>query len=278
MEDTMTAHLDEELTAPEFRPRTRSSSARPWPGINTVSIVIPALNEEINIPRVMETIPRAALVAAGCALEVIVVDNGSTDRTGEVAAELGANVVLQPIRGYGNAYLMGFDVACSDIIVTGDADCTYPFDSLPGLIDALVWKDLDFLSTNRLGSENRNAMKWSHLIANRLLSVASRSVFGAPFRDSQSGMWVFRRSIWPHLDVRSQGMSFSQEIKNEAYIRGFRCGEVSIEYRRRGGEVKLNAFRDGALNVRQLALHRIRSWRSFGRSSRARIRSDAACR
>lgn len=244
-------------------PGAASSEATPrrWPGVRSISIVIPALNEEENIPHVMATIPRAEIAAAGCQLEVVLVDNASTDRTGEVAAALGASVYLQPARGYGNAYHTGFAVARGDVIVTGDADCTYPFDALPRLVDHLVDWHYDFVSTYRLGRENRQAMKPSHTVGNRLLTAASRSFFGSPFRDSQSGMWVFRRLIWKHLDVRSGGMQFSQEIKNEAYLKGFRCDEVPIEYRRRGGVVKLNALRDGTRNISQLAAHRMRAQR-----------------
>lgn len=258
----MTATFDagSPAAAPPAEPPHRATQPR-WPGVRSVSIVIPAMNEEENIPHVMATIPREEIAAAGCRLEVVLVDNASTDRTGEIAAALGASVYLQPARGYGNAYHTGFAVARGDVIATGDADCTYPFDALPGLIDRLVNGHYDFLSTYRLGRANREAMKPSHAVGNRLLTAASRSIFGSPFRDSQSGMWVFRRLIWKHLDVRSGGMPFSQEIKNEAYLKGFRCDEVPIEYRQRGGVVKLNAFRDGTKNISQLAAHRMRAER-----------------
>jgi glycosyltransferase involved in cell wall biosynthesis len=226
-----------------------------------VSIVIPALNEEDNIPQVLDTIPCYELARAGCDVEVIVVDNASVDRTGEVAAALGATVILQPARGYGYAYHAGFAAAAGDVIVTGDADCTYPFDALPGLLDHLTSGGYDFLSTNRLGRDNRQSMKRSHAVGNRMLTTVSRGFFRTPFRDSQSGMWIFRRAVWDHLDVRSGGMQFSQEIKNEAYLKGFRCDEVPIEYRPRGGTVKLNAFQDGTRNLLQLAGHRARARR-----------------
>jgi glycosyltransferase involved in cell wall biosynthesis len=226
-----------------------------------VSIVIPAFNEVDNIPKVMANIPDDELVRTGYEVEIIVVDNASTDGTGEVAAALGATVIVQPMRGYGNAYHAGFAAAQGNVIATGDADCTYPFDALPGLVDHLISNGLDFLSTNRLAKDNRHAMKESHNVGNRLLTAASRSLFRSPFRDSQSGMWIFRREIWRHMDVRSGGMPFSQEIKNEAYLKGFSCEEVAIEYRPRGGDVKLNAFRDGIRNASQLMSHRLRGRR-----------------
>jgi hypothetical protein len=87
-------------------------------------------------------------------------------------------------------------------------------------------------------------------------------------------MWIFRRHVWHHLAVRSGGMPFSQEIKNDAYARGFRCGEAPIEYRVRGGEVKLNALRDGLRNLTQLAAHRLRTTRV---SKSERCAGEADC-
>ncbi len=226
--------------------------------MNTLSIVIPALNEAPNLPTVIASVPVSELAAAGWRTEVVVVDNASTDDTAEVARSLGARVVSQPQRGYGNAYLAGFDAATGDVIATGDADCTYPFDSLPELLRTLVDQDIEFMTTDRLRRENRSAMKTSHTVANHALSALSRVLFRNGLRDSQSGMWIFRRHVWHGLDVRSQGMAFSQEIKNAATRAGYRFLEVPIEYRTRGGEVKLNALPDGMANLRQLFVHRFR--------------------
>jgi glycosyltransferase involved in cell wall biosynthesis len=227
--------------------------------VNTVTVVIPALNERANLEHLMENIPVAELCSRGWDTEILLVDNGSTDGTGALARRLGANVIVQPTRGYGNAYRLGFANATSDIVVTGDADLTYPFDALPVLLQRFKDDRLEFMTTNRLLPSNAAAMKPSHAWGNRVLTGASRSLFRAPFKDSQSGMWIFRRYVWDQLDVRSPGMAFSQEIKNEAYLKGFRCAEVDIEYRTRGGDVKLNAAKDGVRNLTQLAVHRARA-------------------
>jgi glycosyltransferase involved in cell wall biosynthesis len=226
--------------------------------VGTLSIVIPALNEAGNMRPVMDSIPFERLAELGWNTEVVVVDNGSTDGTGEIARSLGAKVVFQPERGYGNAYKAGFDAARGDVIATGDADCTYPFDTLPELLGILVGKDLEFLTTDRLHPANRESMKNSHFVGNHVLSAVSRLLFRHRFRDSQSGMWVFRRYVWSGLDVRSPGMAFSQEIKNDAARAGFRLLEVPIEYRMRGGQVKLNAISDGLSNLAGLFAHRFR--------------------
>jgi glycosyltransferase involved in cell wall biosynthesis len=224
-----------------------------------LSVVIPALNEELNIPATLAAVPVDRLGRAGWDVELLVVDNGSGDRTAEVAREHGARVLIQPVRGYGNAYKAGFANSTGDVIATGDADRTYPFEILPEVLALMDRDDIDFVSTNRLALVQPEAMKTSHVWANRLLTGVSRALFdNLPFRDSQSGMWIFRRHVWNSCDVQSGGMPFSQEIKVEAFRNGFRCAEIPIEYRPRGGETKLRGLRDGALVAGHLFVHRMR--------------------
>ena len=229
---------------------------------STLAIVIPALNEADNIPGVMESIPLRELALAGYETEVLIVDNGSTDGTAAIARECGARVIVQPVRGYGSAYKAGFANCSADLIATGDADLTYPFEILPEVLHLVDECGLDFVSTNRLECRDRTAMTPSHVVGNVVLTAVSRALFRGGFQDSQSGMWIFRRAIWDQLHVESNGMAFSQEIKNEALVRGFRCAELPIAYRPRGGEKKLHAVRDGARNAGQLLTHRLRSGKS----------------
>jgi glycosyltransferase involved in cell wall biosynthesis len=225
-----------------------------------VSVVIPALNEEENIQATLATVPTDRLRSDGHDVEVLVVDNGSRDRTVEVARAHGARVITQPVRGYGNAYKAGFANSVGDIIATGDADQTYPFEILPDALDLMVREDLDFVSTNRLSQVHREAMKASHVWANHLLTAAFRTLFGVPIRDSQSGMWIFRRCVWNACGPEASGMPFSQEIKLKAFRNGFRCAEIPIEYRPRGGATKLRAVRDGVLVAGHMFAHRIRTF------------------
>jgi glycosyltransferase involved in cell wall biosynthesis len=240
--------------------------------MRSLAVVIPALNEAENIPAVIEAVPAARLREAGWYTEIVIVDNASTDGTGELAASLGAKVVYQPSRGYGNAYQAGFAAVSSDVIATGDADRTYPFEALPELLAYLEEHEVDFLTTNRLHAANRRAMKASHFVANHVLSATSRVLFGHKVRDSQSGMWVFRREVWQSISVTAPGMAFSQEIKNASIRAGFRVREVPIEYRMRGGKVKLKALSDGWSNLRSLFTHRM----SVGKRSRADERDSEA--
>lgn len=215
-----------------------------------LTVVIPALNEEKAICRVIKSIPLDKLKALGYEAEIMIIDNGSTDKTGLRAKSNGARVIVQPIRGYGNAYKAGFANATGDIIATGDADCTYPFDILPEILLKMERENLDFINTDRLSKLNPAVMHWTHKFGNHFLETICRILWkGFPFKDSQSGMWVFKRKIWSKLHVKSSGMPFSQELKIEAYKKGFRCGEVEIDYRARVGEVKLRGLRDAIGNT-----------------------------
>jgi glycosyltransferase involved in cell wall biosynthesis len=237
--------------------------------MRSLSVVIPAYNEAENIEDVIASIPVARLAGLGWSTEIVVVDNNSSDGTGELARACGARVVFQPEKGYGNAYKAGFAAAEGEIIASGDADRTYPFDHLPELLAELDSSGADFLTTDRLHSANRGAMKHSHFWANHVLSFFCRLIFGHDIRDSQSGMWVFHRDVWAGVDVRSPGMAFSQEIKNAAVLAGYKVTETHIEYRVRGGDVKLNSVRDGVRNLAHLIGHRIRhDGPAFGDSSR----------
>jgi glycosyltransferase involved in cell wall biosynthesis len=217
-----------------------------------ITVVIPALNEEQGIGSVLKEIPVSQLMDLGYETEVMVIDNGSKDKTRHIARQHGATVIIQPVRGYGNAYKAGFANASGDIIATGDADLTYPFEDLPEIIKTMEQEKLDFISTNRLEYVNPEVMTPSHIFGNQLLTTITKFLFNLPFADSQSGMWIFRREIWDELDVKSSGMSFSQELKIEAHIRGFKCAEVPIKYRIRAGETKLDTFKDGSKVMLQI--------------------------
>lgn len=218
----------------------------------TITVVIPALNEEKGIGPVLKEIPMKKLQELGYQTEVMVIDNGSKDRTRQIALENGAKVIIQPVRGYGNAYKAGFANATGDLICTGDADLTYPFTILPRVIRLMEKFNYDFVNTNRLKYVNRKVMSKSHIFGNCLLTKMTQILFNSPFIDSQSGMWIFKKRIWNQLDVRSSGMAFSQELKIEAFIRGFRCAEIPVHYRMRAGKEKLNTVRDGIRTVSQM--------------------------
>ena len=145
--------------------------------MNKITIVIPALNEEQGIGLVLKEIPVSGLMNMGYETEVMVIDNGSKDKTCYIAREQGATVIVQPIRGYGNAYKAGFANASGDIIATGDADLTYPFEDLPAILEKMEKEGLDFINTNRLNHLDPEVMAPSHIFGNWLLTTLSMCSF-----------------------------------------------------------------------------------------------------
>jgi glycosyltransferase involved in cell wall biosynthesis len=166
-----------------------------------------------------------------------------------VATSLGARVVAERTPGYGAAYKTGLRAVRSDVVVTLDGDGTYPPEEIPRLVQTLVDRQLDFLSASRFPLADRRAMGFSNRFGNWVLTAAAAVLFFRPIRDSQSGMWIFRRAALERLHLTSDGMPFSEEIKLEALLRGLRFGEAHIPYGVRVGEVKLQKWRDGWSNL-----------------------------
>ena len=207
-----------------------------------LSVVIPCYNEEDGVREVIGRMPKAVD-------EIVVVDNNCTDRTAEVATSLGARVVAERTPGYGAAYKAGLRAATGDVIITLDGDGTYPPEEIPRLVDQFAERGWDFLSASRFPLTDQAAMHLSNRVGNWVLTAAAALLFFKPIRDSQSGMWVFRRAALDRLRLTSDGMAFSEEIKLEALLRGLKFGEGHIPYGARIGEVKLQKWRDGWDNL-----------------------------
>jgi glycosyltransferase involved in cell wall biosynthesis len=159
-------------------------------------------------------------------------------------------VIREDVRGYGRAYKRGFAAATGDVIVTLDGDHSYPADALAYLLEAFLHLEVDFLNASRFPVRDRQAMSFKHKFGNLVLSLAMSVLYFRWVRDSQSGMWVFRRSILQQMRLVSDGMAFSEEIKIEALKSNrVRFTEISIQYTSRLGEIKLNPWRDGFHNL-----------------------------
>lgn len=224
----------------------------------SVSIIIPALNENEGIEKTINTIPKNDLLEMGYNVQILVVDNGSTDGTADLARKAGAEVISELRRGYGYAYKAGFNYAKGDIIATADADMTYPVDYIPFLVKLLVKEDLDFINTNRYANMDSGAMTYLNRIGNAILNRTARLLFHVNLGDSQSGMWVFRKDILNKMVLKSNSMALSEELKLEAcYFVNCRWKEVPIKYKARMGRVKLRVWRDGIGNLSYLIKKRI---------------------
>lgn len=204
------------------------------------------MNEEASIAAVIGEVRRTL---AGRDLEILTVDTNSRDRTNEIAAAKGARVIPEPRRGYGRAYKTGFAEARGTYILTLDADLTYPADRFPEFLKALEEDRADFVAGERITHLAPDAMTGMHRVGNTMLNVAFRLLFRYPIRDSQSGMWAFRRGILEHLDLVHDGMAFSEELKIEVIRHGFRYLEVPVTYRVRVGDKKIRSVRDAFDNM-----------------------------
>jgi glycosyltransferase involved in cell wall biosynthesis len=219
-----------------------------------ISVVIPCLNEERAVGAVVDQALKG-IAESGRTGEVIVVDNGSTDRSADIAAAHGATVISEPRRGYGSAYLAGFANARGEYIVMLDADLTYPFELIPRFVDELAG-GAELVMGDRMDNIQPGAMPWLHqYVGNPILSGILNLFFRTGVRDAHCGMRGLRRDILPKLDLRTPGMEFASEMVIRASKEKLRISEFPITYHPRGGESKLSSFRDGWRHLRFLLLH-----------------------
>jgi glycosyltransferase involved in cell wall biosynthesis len=203
---------------------------------------MPCLDEERGLREIFRDLP--SLVD-----EVIVVDNNSTDSTSSVARSFGATVVVEKRRGYGLAYKAGLRLASGDIVITMDGDGTYPRTFIPVILDVMLEEGFDFVSCDRTGHKDKPS-NWLRILGNDILNAVILGLFFFKIRDSQSGMWVFKRELLPRMSLTSDTMAFSEEIKVEAFtMRGVRAKELPIYYKERHGVSKLRLWRDGFYNL-----------------------------
>ncbi|MEE8231966.1 MAG: glycosyltransferase family 2 protein [Thermoplasmata archaeon] len=222
-----------------------------------ISVVIPTRNEEASIGRVLDEVNKA-FEGTSRTYEILVVDTLSEDRTVAIAQEKGARVVPENRRGYGRAYKTGFKASKGELIATLDADWTYPAHEIPRIATLLEEEGWDFVSGDRLSYLDPEAMEVHHRLGNALLNKTAHLLYGVRLRDSQSGMWVFRREILDQLTLGSVGMPFSEELKLEVVEKGLRFKEIPIHYRPRVGEAKIRSLADGWGNIRFLVKRRLR--------------------
>jgi glycosyltransferase involved in cell wall biosynthesis len=197
---------------------------------DALTLLIPALNEEAGVG---PTVARARRVAG----EVIVIDGGSEDQTVAEAEAAGARVVVEPRRGYGQAYMRGFEEVRTALVATADADGTYPVEVVPQVAGLLEERGLSFVSCSRFPLADRRALPLPNRLGNAALSLAAGLLYGHRFRDVCSGMWVLRRELVDRMTLRAVGWNFSNEIKLEAlHVDPHGFAEVSVPFEQRLGE------------------------------------------
>jgi glycosyltransferase involved in cell wall biosynthesis len=220
-----------------------------------ISVLIPCLDEEEAVGKVVDQ-ALEGIRRSGRTGEVIVVDNGSTDRSAEIAESHGARVVSERRRGYGSAYLAGLAESHGDFVVMGDADETYPLQELAPFVDRLEHGDDLVIGSRFEGTMHADAMPFlNRFVGNPILTGMLNLLFGVKVSDAHCGMRAVRRDALEVLDLHSTGMEFASEMVFKAYRRGLKVSEIPIDYYPRVGESKLNRFGDAWRHVRFMLLY-----------------------
>jgi hypothetical protein len=226
-----------------------------------VSVVIPCLNEEASIEHCVRQ-ALDAIHSTGLTGEVVVVDNGSTDRSAEVAQAAGARVVYEDQKGYGRAYLRGFREARGGMIFMGDGDGTYNFSELPLFLQKMQG-GVEFVMGSRLrGNIHPGALIWWRRFGNFLLSGMLRMVFRPGITDAHCGLRLISREAVDRMPLAAPGMEFASEMIILAKRQGVRMAEVPIEYATRPEDSpsKLKSIPDGLRHVRYMLAHAPAAW------------------
>ncbi len=221
-----------------------------------VTLVMPCLNEELAVGACVK---RAICVMREAGLDgsVLVVDNGSTDNSVEVAIAAGAHVVFQPEPGYGAALRSGFESAQTQYVIMADADGTYELEAIPRLLLPLIKNESDLVLGSRLDDATVATMPILHrFVGTPAISYLVNRATGKRLkvRDSQSGFRAFRRQEVLGLHLSSTGMEFASEMLIRCAWANLRITEVDTTYAERIGESKLSTFTDGLRHLRQILL------------------------
>lgn len=222
----------------------------------TLSVVIPALNEERGIDAILQRVlaQRDELARAGVSgLEVLVVDDGSQDGTAaRVETYRDVRLIRHPVnQGYGAALKTGFGAASGELLAFLDADGTYPPESFPTLCRALAEHDADLIIGSRmLGRDSE--MPLVRRVGNTIFATLLSVVGSRRISDSASGMRVFRRETLAELYPLPDGLDFTPAMSTRAVYEGLVMVEVPIPYKERIGASKLHPLKDGVRFLRSI--------------------------
>src|SRR3990170_1461874 len=223
---------------------------------NQTQVIIAALNEEEGIGATIAEFSENLL-----AERVLVIDGNSTDRTVEIARNMGADVVFQDGLGKGNAILKAIEHldASVDYVIITDADYTYPAEFVPEMIEILYrTTEIGMVCGNRFDQQNETkAQRTSFLFGNKLLAFAHNLFNGVTLKDPLTGLRVVRAEILRNWTVKSKGFDIEVELNREVERQGFNTIEVPIMYRARLGEKKLK-MRHGATILKRILLETTR--------------------
>jgi glycosyltransferase involved in cell wall biosynthesis len=214
--------------------------------VDTIDVIIPALDEEEALPKVLAEIPE------GLVRRVVVADNGSVDRTAEVARAAGAEVVSEPQKGYGRACLTALAHLAADppeVVVFLDGDHSdHPAEML-GLVSPILSGAVEMAVGSRtLGRRERGSLTPQQRVGNAIACVALERLYGARYTD----LGPFRAIRWDaltRLDMRDESFGWTVEMQIKAAQRGLSHIEVPVSYRRRIGHSKVSGTLEGTVRA-----------------------------
>lgn len=219
-----------------------------------ISIIMPCLNEEAavgaSVDEAMKFMENNSLRG-----EVIVVDNGSIDKSAQEAKTHGAKVISEPRRGYGRALRTGFEQALGKVVIMGDCDTTYDFLHMEQMYQLLAKGDCDMVMGNRFaGGIKKGAMPLSHRLGVRFLSYCGRKKFKVNVYDFHCGIRGFRKEALEKLELKTDGMEFATELIAEAARKGLIIKEIPVPLRKceANRSSKLRTIRDGLRHLRYI--------------------------
>ena len=220
-----------------------------------VAFVIPTLNEASSIGKVLDRIPVGELREEGYDTSVYVIDGLSVDTTRDIAAEKGAQLILEKRKGKGIALQKAFESVTADYVIVSDGDNTYPLDIAPEIVRLLQTNDV-VIGSRLKGSIEPGAMTRLNVAGNMLLTLLARSLFGINISDVCTGLWGCRGDAIQRLELDARGFEIEADMFAECAFKKLRIAEIPISYGPRVDRAKLASFRDGL----KIGGHLIRKW------------------
>lgn len=239
-----------------------------------LTILIPCHNEEKGIGKVIDSIPMTALKRFGFRVEIIVIDNNSTDSTAQVALAKKVTVIKEEKKGKGNAILTGFNSLSSDTkyVVMFDGDNTYKPKEIIRLVEPLISNFCHVVIGSRLGGKmKKNSLKFQNRVANWSYTFLVRQFYQANITDVLSGYFACKKEVidklLPHLE--SEGFEIEMEMITKMSKLGFAMYSVPITYDQREGRTKIEMIRDGLRILKMF--FKILSWSPKEKNSKGLV-------